>query len=334
MAMIEVDPGLESVEVEGFRFPLGVYPIEPLEPMSGYVEEFEAADGGPELWSGDDAPVGDDWEEWPDRIMFDAVVSSERLPTLVRTLMSMLPTRVYPILDVLGNDAYREVDPYIAYDTVGVDRVLDGMRSYKGWLFEDGLVGFGAMSLEPFLYVFVDEHKIVTVRAELALKEKVEGVLGAFGLGSVAEIKGADAAAHEHRGVLLLPDAEHPHRVSSEEIVDRLRRHWSLQLNIDRMSNVDEEGKALGVTAWQAMVRVHGEEESMRYAEVWLAAGSYDEAESLALDAAEGDGGAGVEGEVVQLDRVVRSQAEEVLGMGELVLEGAALFRMRWLGEE
>ncbi|MEM9082463.1 MAG: hypothetical protein AAGB34_02625, partial [Planctomycetota bacterium] len=160
MPIIELDESVQPVEVDGFRFALGVYPVEPMTPLGGYVQEFEQADGGTQFWSSSaDAPTGEDFEEWPDRFMYDTLVSADRLPTLARAIFSMLPTHVYPILDVLGHDAYREVDPYIAYEQVGLDRVFDAVRSFAPWLYEDGLVGFGAMSLEPFLYVFIDEHK-------------------------------------------------------------------------------------------------------------------------------------------------------------------------------
>ena len=73
---------------------------------------------------------------------------------------------MFPILDVLGHDAFREIDPYVAYELVALDSFMDSVRRYEDFLYEDGLCGFGAMSEEPFFYVFVDEHKIVTVRAE------------------------------------------------------------------------------------------------------------------------------------------------------------------------
>src|SRR5690606_20568582 len=101
---------------------------------------------------------------------------------------------------VLGHDAYREVDSLVSYDLIGQERFMDAIRRFRGFFFEDGLVGFGAMSEEPFIYIFVDEHKLITVRVETALKEKVEQVLATFDLQPVDEIAGADSVAHEHRG--------------------------------------------------------------------------------------------------------------------------------------
>lgn len=247
MSRCRVDKSVERVVVEGLAFPLGSYPVEEMTPIAGYTMAFESADG-------DDTGVGSDWEEWPDRYVFDILVTATRVESMCRALFAMLPGRVYPILDVLGHDAFREVDPYVSYDLIGLDRVLDTIRRYRGYFFEDGLVGFGAMSDEPFLYIFVDEHKIVTVRCEVALKEKVEALLAAFDLKEVPAIAGADAATHEHRGVLDAPD-DHPELRTAEEIVEELRDEWHLTLNIDPDTNLDDEENELGITGWRCLVR-------------------------------------------------------------------------------
>jgi hypothetical protein len=279
MPRCRVDSTLERTVKEGFSFPLGVYPVEEMTPKAGYTVEFEAADGADD----DD----EQWEEWPDRYVFDIVITSERLEPLVRSLVSLLPGRVYPILDYLGLDAYREVDPYIAYELVGLDRFTDALRRYRGFFFEDGLCGFGAMSDDPFLYIFVDEHKIVTVRVEPDLKEKIEKLLHAFDLEVTEGPAGADAAAHEHRGVLSIAD-DRPDLLTSDEIVEQLRDEWRLTLNIDRETNLDEEGHELGPTAWHCLVRCAAAgEERCRYLDVLLTAASLGNAETMAADAAE-----------------------------------------------
>ncbi|NJN48009.1 MAG: hypothetical protein HC808_17750, partial [Candidatus Competibacteraceae bacterium] len=60
--------------------------------------------------------------------------------------------------------------------------------------FTDRWGDYGAMSVDPFIYVFIDEHKIITVRAELAFKDRIEKLLAAFDLAVVEEIKGADSS--------------------------------------------------------------------------------------------------------------------------------------------
>lgn len=267
------ESSVDRVIVDGFPFPLGVYPVERSHPRSGYTVDFEPADGG---------DADSDWEEWPDRYMFDIVAPADRIRPLVRSLLALLPARVYPILDVLGEDAYREVDPYIAYDPVPLDRFLDATHRHKEWLFEDGLVGFGAMSEDPFLYIYVDEHKIVTVRASGPARERVEKVLEAFDIAPVAELAGVDATAHEHRSVLGAGRAG----PSEEEILEELLVAWRLQINIDRETNIDDSGDDLGVTAWRCLVRLEEEDGPAHYGDVWVRAGCYDDAERFAVDAA------------------------------------------------
>lgn len=341
MARCRVDKSIERVEIDGFAFPLGAYPVEKMSPRPGYTVDFEQADGGEserpgradddefapdddfaaedetgEFGSTAERPgrrdsgarggergsaredaedeAGGDWEEWPDRYVFDILVSATRVEALCRALFALLPGRVYPILDFLGMDEYREVDPYVSYDLIGLDRFLDATRRYRAFFFEDGLVGFGAMSEEPFIYVFVDEHKIVTVRVETALKERVEAVLQAFDLEEVDEIRGADAATHEHRGVLDAPPDRTDLR-TAEEIVEELRDEWRLVLNIDTSINLDEDGNEVGITGWRCVVRhepppppdapPEAEAPPFRYAEMLLTADCQNMAEDMALTA-------------------------------------------------
>ena len=246
MHRCKVDPSIRRVVLGSFQFPLGVYPVEEMTPKQGYVSNFEPSDGG---------GTEGEFEEWPDRYVYDIVVSAERLPALCRMLFSMFEGRAYPILDVLGQDGYREVDPYISYDLVGVDVFLDGLREYGEWLYEDGMVGFGLMSEEPFCYVFVDEHKIITLRVDPTLKERVEKILAAFDLEAAEANAGADAAAHEHRNVLLAPE-DKPELLGPDEVLERLKMKWRVVLNVDPDTNLDDEGKELGVTHWRAVVRI------------------------------------------------------------------------------
>jgi hypothetical protein len=276
----KADPSITRVTRGSFQFPLGAYPVEDLAPKAGYSVHFEPADGD----DGSGESENGEWEEWPDRYVYDIVISAERVEPLCRMLFSLLAGRVYPILDVLGHDAFREIDPYISYDLVGQDRFTDAVRRFRDFLYEDGMCGFGAMSEEPFFYIFIDEHKIITVRAEPSVKERVEKILSAFDLEAVEEPAGADAAAHEHRGVLSVP-SDTPDLLSQEEIVERLKEDWQLLLNVDPDTNVDDEGKEVGKTSWRVIVRCEYEERGARYAEVLMGADNLRQAEELAFEA-------------------------------------------------
>ncbi len=334
MLVCKVDPSIERVTREGFKFPLGVYPIENMTPKPGYTLLFESADGGEDQ----------EWEEWPDRYLFDAVVSHDRLESLIWMLFSLFPGRVYPIMDVLGHDDYREIDPYVSYDLIGLDRLMDNLRRYRGFFFEDGMCGFGAMTEEPFLYVFVDEHKIVTVRAQTELKEKIERVLRAYDLEPVEDPAGADSAAHEHRSVLLASDSD-PAALSFDEIVGRLRDEWRLVLNVDPDGNADDEGNDLGVTAWRCVVRIDtSPDQPPRFAEIYLAADSFRVAEDSAVQAAEELMGEDEELpaddaiDVIVSDRLSPEHLHELIGgkgraSKKAGWESGSIFRSKWLKE-
>jgi hypothetical protein len=332
MARCALDKSIARKEIEGFSFPLGVYPIEAMTPKPGFAVNFEAADG--------DNNSGD-WEEWPDRYAFEAVVSADRLETMCRMLFSLLPPRIFPILDVIGHDAYREIDPYISYDLCGLDRYLEAIARFRPWLFEDGLCGFGAMCDDPFFYMFLDEHKILTIRAVPEMRERVERVLRAFDLEEIESPAGADAAAHEHRGVLLAPESR-PDLFSADEIIERLRDEWRLVLNVDAESNVDEDGNDLGSTAWRCLVRTliavpKREEGVLRYAEVLLHADCIAQAEALSKEASVKELGADAavtfEPSVITADRVLPKQLRTLLGgkRGAIKSTPGTVHRVRWL---
>ncbi|MEM8758481.1 MAG: hypothetical protein AAGF47_11965, partial [Planctomycetota bacterium] len=307
----------------------GVYPIEPLEPVEGYTLDFESSDGDDEQG---------DWEEWPDRYVFDVVVSAGRLRPMVFELLSLMPARVYPILDVLGRDAHREIDPYISYDLLGLDALFDGLITFGDAFFEDGLIGFGAMSDAPFFYVFVDEHKIVTIRCEPELKPRVERIVHSFDLAERNDAAGADSVAHEHRAVLLAPE-DRPYLLSLDEVVERLRDSWRLLLNVDPESNVDDRGRPLGITPWRCVVRVGDGRSALRYAEVLLTAGSMREAEDLALDGVLAESASlppGAEPMVIVSDRLgpmdfIRELGDKPGRVTKESLQQTRLWQRRWL---
>ncbi len=341
MPTCQADESIARVRVGDFAFPLGVYPVEEMTPKRGYLVEFEPADGDNE---------GGDWEEWPDRYVYDIVVSSEQIEPLWRQLVRLLPPRVYPILDFMGRDAYREIDPYISYELVGLDRVTDALRRYRDFFFEDGLVGFGAACDDPFVYIFVDEHKILTVRIGTDRREKVEALLEAFGVPLIEEPMGADSAAHEHRGVLATPP-NRPDLLNQDEILEIVREDWKLVLNIDPEGNLDDEGQDIGETAWRCVVRVSCEKHpDARYAEVLALASSLLEIEDTAGSAAASlitdDPGEWTEAVVVTADRVTAEALAEMiskpipgngLGAGKrepspVLTPGSKVLRAGWFG--
>jgi hypothetical protein len=329
------DPAIERKIIDGFQFPLGTYPTEPATPAPAYTVQFEPADGSdPAAFTG--ANFSEDLEEWPDRYVFDILVSLERLRPLCRALFAFLPGRFFPILDILGHDAFREIDPYIAYELVGCEKFFDALRCFDPFLFEEGLVGFGAMSVDPFFYVFIDEHKVVTLRVTPEMKEKAEKLLAAFDLRPVEELASVDSVSHEHRGILVAPD-DRPEMLTPDEIVERFRDNWLLQLNIDPATNLDADGNELGLTAWQCIARCTpaDDEKQEAYAEILLSAPNLADAEEIAADAVTAKNTKTPEWdevEVIRADRITPDQLKDWLPEAKRSkADKPGLHDLRWL---
>jgi len=269
------DPSIERKTVKGFKFPLGVYPVEPMTPIAGYASEFEPADSEEEMG---------DWEAWPDQYVFDIVMSAERVESFWHQVFAMMPGRVFPIVDYIGHDAHREIDPYMAYEPIGKEKVIDAIRQFRPFFFEDGMVGFGAVTEDPFFYVFIDEHKIVTIRVESQFKSRIENLLAAFELESCDEPAGADSASHEHLAILVT-SPDRPDLIVGDEILERIRDRWHLVLNVDPDTNVDEEDNDLGITPWRCLARFATEQNpDDQYAQIYLTASTIRQAEESAQE--------------------------------------------------
>ncbi len=267
-----IDPAIERKSVKGFKFPLGVYPVEPMTPVIGYSSEFEPADNEEEMG---------DWEAWPDQYVYDIVMPADRVEPFWHQVFAMMPGRVFPIIDYIGHDAYREIDPYMAYEPIGKEKMINAIRQYRPFFFEEGMVGFGAVSEDPFFYVFIDEHKIVTVRVEPESRARIEKLLAAFDIPAIEEPAGADAAAHEHRAILVTSD-DRPDLLTGDEILERMRDAWRLILNVDPDTNVDDEGEELGITAWRCLARLATDQNpDDRYVEVLLTTANLRRAEEM-----------------------------------------------------
>jgi hypothetical protein len=307
MPSCQIDPSIERKTVKGFQFPLGVYPVEQMTPQSGYSSDFEPADTAEDMG---------EWETWPDQYVFDIVMPADRIETFWHQIFAMMPGRVFPIIDYIGHDSYREIDPYMAYEPIGKEKIVDAIRCYRPFFFEDGMVGFGAVSEDPFFYIFVDEHKIITVRVEPEFKARVEKLLGAFDLEVCEDPAGADSAAHEHRAILT-SSPDRPDLLGGDEILERMRDAWRLVLNVDPDSNVDDEGNELGITVWRCLVRFATDQNpNDLYAELYLTTDSIRSAEELAqqgIAASLEEHGEWLDVVVISADRMTIDQADETI---------------------
>ncbi|MCI0363257.1 MAG: hypothetical protein L0Y44_10525 [Phycisphaerales bacterium] len=298
---------LERVVIDGFALPLGIAPSGTMRaPVQGYTVSYVQ---------------GEDDE--PDTYSFHVVVSHERLAALVHRAFDLLPDEVFGIVEIGSRDAYRSTDTFIGQESISREQFIDSWRRYEPFLLEDGSIAAGANNEEPFIEVFVDQWKGLSIHVPLDSREEVEQMLRDFGLDEVPQTWSMDdepklsengeesMETSQVRTVLDLSDDYSP---DVDEILLNLRHEWNLELNIDPDSNVDDAGRNLGSTLWHAVIIVERavtagrrgndkQAEPGAYASIWATATSMAEMEELIQTALESHPKWAF-GEIYTIDRV------------------------------
>ena len=275
---------LERVVISGFALPLGIAPapgrIKP--PIQGYTVSYVPGE-----------------EDEPDTYSFHIVVSHERLAPILHRAFELLPDQVFAIVEIGSRDAYRSTDTFIGEHPVSIDEFRQVWERYEPFLLEDGSIAAGANSEDPFVEIFVDQWKGLSIHVPLPMREEVAALLQDFGLDEVAQTWPTsddrepeltlddEESTSQIRPVLDLSDEFSP---DIDEVLLNLRHEWGLSLNIDPDSNIDEGGRSLGSTLWHvvAIVERNNDEESGAaptqqgaYASIWATASSLTEMERL-----------------------------------------------------
>lgn len=268
---------IKRVVVNGFSLPLGIEPSELEAPVQGYTVAYTPGEN-----------------EDPDTYVFRVVVSHERLSGLLDRVFDLLPEEVYCIVEVGSRDAYRAVDVYLGGESVSIDDFRATWKRFEPLLLEDASIAAGANSEDPFVEVFLDMWKGVSIHVPLAMRDDVEAMLQEFDLEEVAQTwpdeddVNADGEPPRVRQVLDLSEDTLP---DLDELLLNLRHELRLELNIDPDSNIDDAGRNLGQTLWHATVIVEptdGDINESTFAAVWATAGSLGEMEFLIEQAIDG----------------------------------------------
>ncbi|MHC4768030.1 MAG: hypothetical protein ACYTEI_04885 [Planctomycetota bacterium] len=234
--------------------------------------------------------------------------------------MELLPETVYGIVEISSRDAYRPIDVYIGQEEVPLRRLLTTWRQVEPILLEDASIAAGANSENPFVELFLDQWKGLSIIVPLSMRDDVESILDSFALEEVAQTwpVGADNPALEQSQIRPVLAGSAVGAPDIDDVLMVLRRDWQLELNVDPDTNVDEGGRELGMTLWHAVVGVGGVEggvaESGDSADlsIWATAGSLKELEVLingVLSAGEPWGSA----EVYSTDRIAYDERPQEL---------------------
>lgn len=301
---------LERVVIDGFALPLGFAP-EPgslKAPVQGYTLTYNLGE-----------------EEEPDTYSFHVVVSHDRLRAVLSKAFSLLPDELYGIIEIGSRDAYRTTDIYLGDDLISKRDFLNIWRAFEPFLLEDGSIAAGANTEEPFMEIFLDQWKGVTIHVPADMKDHVERMLHRLGLEEVQETWSEDEdndesdpwadALDDKSYVRPVLDTSDEYMPDLDELLLQMRHAWRLELNIDPRTNVDESGRALGATLWHAVAIVddaRGNPNVGAYCDIWATAGSLAEMEQLILNELEKHPEWSF-GEIYTIDRVAFDERPEEL---------------------
>lgn len=278
MRNFKIRSDLDRVAVGNFALPLGVGRLDASPPTEGFTIKFEAGEEGE-----------------PDTYAYQVVVSHEKVQPVLHALFELLPSAVNPVVEIGSVDAYRSIDVYVSAEPIFVDEFRKVWDNFEPILLEEVSIGAGVTIEEPFLEIFVDAWKSITVHAPEELRSDIEGVFEQHGVEEVPQTWPDDPfdefdPPYRMREILLIEDEHSP---DLDELLLQLRTEWSLQLNVDPDSNIDDAGRELGHTLWHAIVMAEpmdAQASGGAYVTVWATAANLEELEGLIETAVEESG--------------------------------------------
>ncbi len=299
MIACSLRPDIERAVINGFALPLGIWPGDITPPTVGYTIAYS---------------TGEDDE--PDTYSFYIAVSHERVASIVDRVFSLLPAEVCAIVEISSRDAYRQTDIFLSREPISRDDFLTTWRQWQPVLHEDGSIAAGANSEDPFVEVFIDQWKGVSIIVPLDMHDDVEGLLTSLGLEEVPETWAVGDENSELKNVRIRPVLASLNGAAADidDVLIEIRRDWQLELNIDPDTNVDAVGRHLGMTLWHAMIGVHHDAEPSVTADmsIWATAGSLGELETL-IDAMFRETGEWAIDEVISTDRTAFDERPDEL---------------------
>ena len=301
MSHVRLRTDLSRAKIGNFALPLGLVPSAMPAPTVGYTLEYTP---------------GDESHDEPDTYTFSIVASHEDLAPIIDRMLELLPDRVHGILEIGSRDAYRSLDVYMAPDPISREAFCAGWDQFAPFLLEDGSIGAGANSDDPFIEVFLDQWKGLSVHVPLLMRDDVERVLHQAGLEEVLETWPPMNEDEAQRAMTLRPvlAPEEEAEPAIEDMLLRIRHAWELELNVDPETNVDDSGRELGATLWHTIIIVESRLEpgARAYASIWATASSLAEMEEL-IDRALSESPDWRFDEVYTIDRVAYDERPDAL---------------------
>ncbi|MBL9141000.1 MAG: hypothetical protein JNK53_03955, partial [Phycisphaerae bacterium] len=272
MRTFQLRSDLKRHSLSGFQLPLGLEPTEAIAPRQGFTVEFVEGE-----------------DEAPDTFRYAIACTFEKIAPLIRDLFELLPDEVYPLVEASSKDAYRAVDVFGARESTEFDDFLECWKEYEQVILEDGAIGAGAQSDEPYMEIFVDAWKVVAAQVPAEYRDDVERILERHNIEQVEHTWPPDVAERPDppltvREILVVEDEDSP---DIDEILFQLRESWALELEVDPEDNMDDAGRRLGRTLWYSIAVVVNADESesprAAYVLAWATAASLGELQRMIL---------------------------------------------------
>ena len=264
-ARVALKEDLERRSLGGLQFPLGVFPCGADSQMQeGY--ESRAQLGAPGL---------------SDHIEYRVLLSPAKLSLLFGTLLDeLMPSEVFGIYEEFSFDAFRDTDSYMSSDAVPLERLKGAWTTYRDFIVEDGKTGFGAVSFDPCLELFIEEHGCLYISGAVEYAARIEALLEANNVQEVATLRTIDNFEHQHREILRVEEED-------DSTMDEVDVKFSIIESLGMVPSNRDEGipDALPTPYWvQVELDLTFKADSVAtgaYVSYGVTADSYDEAIAL-----------------------------------------------------
>jgi hypothetical protein len=144
-----------------------------------------------------------------DHIEYRVVLPPQKLITIFDTLLNdLMPSEVFGIYEEFSFDAFRDTDSYMSSDAVALDRLKGAWKAYREFIVEDGKTGFGAVSFDPCLELFIEEHGGLYLSGSVEFAGRIEELLEHHGVPEVESLRTIDNFEHQHREVLHVEESD------------------------------------------------------------------------------------------------------------------------------
>ncbi len=210
------------------------------------------------------------------------------MSSLLVDLFGLLPEQVSGIIEVGSRDAFRVVDIFLGERPIASERFFETWQAYESIFLEDTSLAVGVNADAPFMEIFLDQDKRVSIHVEPSRREEIESVLESHGLSEqdsgYLEMPESESDQIQTRSILV----EDPSLLCDiDQLLLVLRHEWALMLDEDEDRNSDSGGRDLGRTLWHSIVLVQPSDvlsDGFAHAVLWACASSRRELEQMVRD--------------------------------------------------